>query len=170
MMYSALIHAEQSCNVVISVLEYAAIANKGVRMNSANVHVVDCLFVRTVVQQNVVSLVRLVPGNVADVALMENAKNLVQDCVTRAQSHARGAVLITSAIIFVERNAIALVVMLPVPRSSLAATRVLACAEKTAPLCALFVILRSLLPCQWMDVETRQTPHDVCNFLTVVTS
>jgi len=147
MMYSALLHVEQSCHVVISVLEYVAIANKMAHMNCANVHVVDYLFVRTAVKQHVVSLAPPVTGNVADVALMENARNVVQGCVTRAQNRAHGAVLITSAIIFVERNAIALAVMLPVPGSCLAATRVLACVEKTAPLCAPFVILRSFLPC-----------------------
>ena len=147
MMYNALLHVEQSCHVVISVLEYVAIANKVVYMNCANVHVVDYLFVRTVVKQHVVRLARRVIGDVAAVALMENAKKVVQSCVTRVQNHVHGAVLITSAIIYVERNAIALAVTLPVLRSCLAATRVLACAEKTAPLCALFVIPRGFLPC-----------------------
>ena len=147
MMYSALLHVEQSCHVVISVLEYATIANKVVYMSCANVHVVDYLFVRTVVRQHVVSLARPVTGNVADVALMENANKVVLSCVTRAQNHAHGTVRITSVIIFVGRNATALVVMHPAPRSSLAVTRVLACAEKTVPLCASFVILRSFLPC-----------------------
>lgn len=147
MMCSALYHVEQSCHVVISVLAYATIANKVVHMNCANVHVVDYLFVRTVVKQHVVNLARPVTGIVADVALMENAKKVVPSCVTRAQSHVHGTVLITSAIIFVERNATALVVMHPVRRSFLAVTRVLACAEKIAPLCAPFVILRSFLQC-----------------------
>lgn len=147
MMCSALPHVEQNYHVVISVLAYAAIANKVVHTNCANVHVVDHLFVRTVVKQRVVSLARPVTENVTDLALMENAKNVVPSCVTHAQNHAHGTVLITSAIIFVERNATALVVMHPVPRSSLAVTHVLACAGKIAPLCAPFVILRSFLQC-----------------------
>jgi len=71
-----------------------------------------------------------------------------------AQSHAdhvdslvHGVVLITSATIFVVRNATALVVTLPVLKSFLVATNVLACVEKTVPPCVLSVTLKSYLLC-----------------------
>ena len=146
-MYNVLLHVEKSCHVVISVLEHAMIANKGVHMNCANIHVVDCSFVLTVVKQHVVSLALPATENATDVALMGNVTNAVPSCVNRAEDRAPGIVLTTNAKISVERNATALPVMPPVPKSCLVATRVLACVENTAPLCVPFVILRSFLPC-----------------------
>jgi len=168
--YNVLLYVEKTCHVVISVLGHVMIANKAVHMNCANIHVVDCLFVRTAVEEDVVSLALLVTKNATDVALMGNVTNAVPSCVNHAEDRAPGIVLTTSAKISVERNAIALAVMLPVLKNCLVATPVLACVEKTAPLCVLFVIERSFLPCYLMDVETRRNPNDVCNFSTVVTS
>jgi len=135
------------CYVVISALELVMIANKAVHMNCANIHVVDCLFARTDVKQHVMSLALPAIENATDVALTGNVKNDVPSRVTRAEDRAPGIVLTTNAKISVERNAIALAVMLPVPKNCLVATPVLACVEKTAPLCVPFAILRSFLQC-----------------------
>ena len=123
------------------------IANKAVHMNCANIHVVDCLFVRTVVKQDVVSLALPATENASDVALMDNVTNAVLSRATLVEDRAPGIVFTTNAKISVERNAIALAVMLPAPKSCLVATPVLACVEKTAPLCVPFAILRSFLQC-----------------------
>ncbi|KAJ7385051.1 NFX1-type zinc finger-containing protein 1 [Desmophyllum pertusum] len=153
MMYDALLHVEQSCHAVTSVLGHVTIVNKGVHMKCAYIHVVDCSFVRTVVKPYAASHVLPVTGNAADVALMENAENSVHNRASRANDHVLGVVLIISAIIFVERNATALDVMPRVPRGCLATTRVLVCVAKTVPLCALFVV----------DVVTKRIPQDVYN-------
>ena len=147
MMYNVLLHVEKTCHVVISVLEHAMIANKAVHMNYANIHVVDSSFVRTVVKQPVVGLALPATEDATDVARMGNATNAVPSHVNRVEDRAPGIVLTTNAKISVERNATALAVMPPVPKNCLVATRVLACVEKTAPLCVPFVILRSFLPC-----------------------
>ena len=144
---NVLLHVEKKCHVVISALELVMIANKAVHMNCANIHVVDCLFVRTVVKQDVVSLALPATENATDDALMGNVTNAVPSRVSRAEDHVLGVVLTTNAKISVERNAIALSVTLPVPKNCLAATHVLACVEKIAPLCVLFAILRSFLQC-----------------------
>jgi len=138
---------KNTCHVVISALELVMIADKAVHMNCANIHVVDCLFVRTAVRQGVVSLALLATKNAIDVALTGSVTNAVPSRVNLAEDRALGVVLTTNAKISVERNAIALAVMLPVPRNCLVATPVLVCVEKTAPLCVLFVIVRSFLPC-----------------------
>ena len=74
-------------------------------------------------------------------------KNDVPSLVTRAEDHAPGIVLTINAKISVERNAIGLAVTLPVPKNCLVVTPVLACVEKTAPLCVPFATLRSFLQC-----------------------
>ena len=142
---NVLLCVEKTCHVVIRVLEHVMIANKAAYMNCANIHVVECLFVCTVVKQDVVSLVLPATGNASDVALMDNVTNAVPSRVTRVEDRAPGIVLTTNAKISVERNAIALAVMLLVPKSCLVATPVLACVEKTARLCVLFVMVRSFL-------------------------
>ena len=146
-MCNVLLHVKKTCHVVISALELVMIADKVVHMNCVNIHVVDCLFVRIDVKQHAMNLVLPATENATGVVLTSNAENDVPSLVTRAEDHAPGIVLTINAKISVERNAIALAVTLPVLRSCLAATRVLACAEKTAPLCALFVIPRGFLPC-----------------------
>ena len=146
-MCNVLLHVEKTCHVVISAPELVMIANKAVHMNCANIHVVDCLFVHTVVKQYVMSLALPATENATDVALMGNVTNAVPSCVNRAEDRAPGIVLTTNAKISVERNATALPVMPPVPKNCPVATRVLACVEKTAPLCVPFVILRGFLPC-----------------------
>ena len=133
--------------MVTNVLGHARIANKGVDMNFANIHVVDCLFVRTVVKPYAASLALRVTESVTDAALTENVRNVVPRCVSRAENHVLGVVLTTSAIICVGRNATDPDVMLPARGSCLAAIRVLVCVEKTVLLCVPFVILRSFLPC-----------------------
>ena len=147
MMYNALLHVQKSCHVVTSVLGHVKIANKGVHMNCVSIHVVDGLFVHTVVKPCAASLALLVTENVTDVALMGNVRNAVPKCVIRAINPALGFALTTSAKIFVEKNATALDVMPRVPRSCLAAIHALVCVAKTAPLCAPSAILRSFLPC-----------------------
>ena len=144
---NVLLHVEKKCHVVISALELVMIANKAVHMNCANIHVVDCLFVRTVVKQDVVSLALPATENAIDVALTGNVKCTVHSRANRAEDRVLGRVLTTNAKIYVERNAIALAVMLPVPKSCLVAIPVLACVEKTAPLSVPPVILRSFLQC-----------------------
>ena len=146
-MCNVLLCVEKNCHVVISVLGHVMIANKAVHMNCANIYVVDCLFVRTAVKQDVVSLALLATKNAIDVALMDSVTNAVPSRVTPAEGRALGVVLTTNAKISVERNAIALAVMLPVPKNCPVATPVLACVEKTAPLCVPFAILRSFLQC-----------------------
>lgn len=146
-MCSVLLHVEESCRVVTSVLGHVTIATKGVHMNYANIHVVDCSFVHTAVKQHVVSPALPVTENAADVVLMGNAKGSVHNRVNRAKNRVIGVVLIISAIIFVERSAIAQDVMPRVARSFPVATRVLVCVEKTVLLCAPNAILRSFLPC-----------------------
>ena len=74
MMYNALRHVKRSCHVATSVLGHVTIATKEVHMNCANIHAVDYSFVRTVVKQYAANLALPVTDNVADVALMGNAK------------------------------------------------------------------------------------------------
>ena len=143
---NVLLRAEKTCHVVIRVLGHVMIVNKEAHMNCANIHVVECSFVRTVVKQDVVSLALPATGNATDVALMDNVTNAVPSRVTRVEDRAPGIVLTTNAKISVERNAIVLPVMLPVPKRYLVVTPVLACVEKTAQLCVLFVMVRSFLP------------------------
>jgi len=70
--YSALLHVEQSCYAVTSVLELALTASKGVHMKCANTHAAALLFVLTVVPRHAVSPVHHVSENALDAALMEN--------------------------------------------------------------------------------------------------
>ena len=144
---NVLLDVDKSCRVVISALELVMIAKKAVHMNCVNILVVDCLFARTVVKQLVMSLAPPATESATDVALMGNVKNAVASRVNRAEDHVLGVALTTSAKISVERNAIALAVMLPVPKNCLVTTPVLVCVEKTAPLCVPFVILRSFPQC-----------------------
>ena len=144
---NVLLHVKKICHVVISALELVMIADKAVHMNCVNIHVVDCLFVRTDVKQHAMSLVLPVTENATDVVLTSNAENDVPSLVTRAEDHAPGIVHTINAKISVERNAIALAVTLPVPKNCLVVTPVLACVEKTVPLCVPFATLRSFLQC-----------------------
>ena len=146
-MCNVLLHVEKTCHVVISALELVMIADKAVHMNCANIYVVDCLFVRTDVKQHAMSLALPATGNATDVVLTSNAENDVPSLVTRAEDRAPGTVLTTNAKIFVERNAIVLAVTPPVPKNCLVVTPVLACVEKTAPLCVPFASLRNFLRC-----------------------
>ena len=132
--------------MVISALELVMIADKAVHMNCANIHVVDCLFVRTDVKQHAMSLALPATENASDVALMDNVTNAVLSRATLVEDRAPGIALTTNVRISVERNAIVLPVMLPVPKRYLVVTPVLACVEKTAQLCVLFVMVRSFLP------------------------
>jgi len=145
--YNALLHVEQSCHAVTSVLEHAMTVSKGVHMRCANTHAADLSFVRTAVKRHAERPAHLVPENVVDVALMENAVNAVFNRVIHATNRVPGVVLITNAIIFAEKSVIALSVMPPAPRSSLAATHVLVCVERTVLRCVPFVMLKSFLLC-----------------------
>jgi len=125
-MCNVLLHVKKPCHVVISALELVTIANKVVHMSCANIHVVACLFVRIAVKQDVVNLALPATEKATDAALTGNVKNDVPSRVARAEDRAPGIALTTSAKISVERNAIALAVMLPVPKNCLVATPVLA--------------------------------------------
>ena len=85
--------------------------------------------------------------NVADDALMVDVQTDVRSRVSRANNLVPGIVLIISAIVFVARNVIGLTVMLPAPKSSLVATRVLVYVERTVPPSVLFVTQKSCLLC-----------------------
>ena len=76
-MCNVLLRVDKPCHVVISALEAVMIANKAVHMNCANIHVVDFLFVRTVVGHDVVSLALPATENATDVALMGNVTSAV---------------------------------------------------------------------------------------------
>ena len=144
---NVLLHVKKICHVVISALELVMIADKAVHMNCVSIHVVDCLFVRTDVKQHAMNLVLPATENATDVVLTSNAENDVPSLVTHAEDHAPGIVLTINAKISVERNAIALAVTPLVPKNCLVVTPVLACVEKTAPLCVPFATLRSFLQC-----------------------
>jgi len=147
MKFNALLHAEQICHAVTSALEHAMTASKAAHMKCANTHAADLSFVRTAVKRHAVRPAHLVPENAVDVALMENAPDAVFNHVIHATNRVAGVVLITNAIIFVERSAIALAVMPPAPRSLLAATHVLVCVERTVRRCVPFAMLKSFLLC-----------------------
>ena len=131
--------------MVISALENVAIVSKGVHTKFAKIGVVAFSFACTVAEQNAMSLVLLASVHAAVGALMISANSIVQSHVDHADNPANGIVLITSATIVVVKNAIALVAMLPVLKSFLAATLVLVCVEKTALLCVPFAKLKSSL-------------------------
>jgi len=162
---------EQSCNVVISVLGHVAIVGRGIHTKFAKIRAVVFSFACTVAEQYAVSLALHVSvGAVVD-ALIRSVGNIVQCHAIHVDSLVHGVVLITSATIFVAKNATALDVTLPVLKSFLnVATNVLACVEKTVPLCVPSVTLKSYLLCYGIDLLTKRNPQDVCNFSTVVTS
>ena len=138
---------EQSCNVVISVLEHVAIVGKGTHTKFVRIHAVVFSFACTVAEQHAVSLALLVSVHAVVGAPMISVRCTVQSHAIHVDSLVHGVVLITSATIFAAKNAIALDVTLPVPKSFLAATNVLACVEKTVPLSAPFATLKSCLLC-----------------------
>ena len=138
---------EQSCNVVISVLEHVAIVGKGIHTKFAKIRAVVFSFACTVAEQYAVNLALHVPvGAVANV-LMKSVRSTAQNHAIHVDSLVHGVVLITSATIFVLRYATAPDVTLPVLKSFLAATSVLACVEKTVPLCVPSATLKSYLLC-----------------------
>ena len=133
--------------MVISVLGNVAIVGKGIHTKFARVHAVVFLFACTVAEQHAASLALRVPVHAAEGAPMIGVRSTAQSHADHVNSLVRGVALITSATIFVAKNAIALDVTLPVPKSFLAATNVLVCVEKPVPHCALFATLRSCLLC-----------------------
>ena len=138
---------EQSCNAVIIVLGHVAIVGKGIHTKFARIRAVVFSFACTVVEQYAVNLALLASVRAVVYAPMASIRSTVQSHANHVDNLVRGVVLITSATIFVAKNAIALDVTLPVPKSFLAATNVLVCVEKPVPLCALFATLRSCLLC-----------------------
>jgi len=144
---NALLAVEKICHAVTSVLEHAVTASKGVHMKCANTHAGDLSFVRTAAKRRAVSPAHLVLENAVDAALTKSAPDAVFNRVIHAPNRAPGVALITNVITFVERSATALGVMPPVPRSSLAATHVLVCVERTVPQCVPFAMLKSFLLC-----------------------
>jgi len=138
---------EQSCNVVISVLGHVGIVGKGIHTKFARIHAVVFSFACTVAEQHAVSLALRVSVNAVEGVPMISVRSTAQSHADHVDSLVHGVVLITSATIFVVRNATALVVTLPVLKSFLAATNVLACVEKTVPPCVLSVTLKSYLLC-----------------------
>ena len=131
--------------MVIIVLGHVAIVGKGIHTKFARIRAVVFSFACTVVEQYAVSLALLVSVGALVYAPMVSVGGNVQRHANRAENLVHGVVLITSATIFAAKNAIALDVTLPVPKSFLAATSVLVCVEKTVPLCAPFATLKSCL-------------------------
>lgn len=116
-------------------------------MKCACIHVVDYLSVHIDVKQNAVSRVPPVIENVVDDALILLVKAAVRSCVCPAINRVPGCVLITSATVFVGKNASGLAVMLLAQKNSPAAIHVLVCVEKTVPQSVLFVTPKSSLLC-----------------------
>ena len=133
--------------MVISVLGNVAIVGKGIHTKFARVHAVVFLFACTVAEQHAASLALRVPVHAAEGAPMIGVRSTAQSHADHVNSLVRGVALITSATIFVVRNAIALDATLLVLKSSLAVTNVLACVEKTVPPCVPSATLKSYLLC-----------------------
>ena len=112
----------------------------------AKIRVTAFSFACTVAEQNAVSLALLASVHAVVGALMRSVSSIVQSRANHVDNHAHGVVLITSATICVVKNATARDVMLPVPKIFHAATLVLVCVEKPAPLCVLFATQKSYLP------------------------
>ena len=126
----------QSCHVVISVLGHVAIVNRGIHTKFAKIRALVFSFACTVAEESAVSLALHVSVGAVVGALMKSVRSTAQNHAIHVDSLVHGVVLITSATIFVVKSATALHVMLPVPKSfRLVVTSVLACAEKTVPLC-----------------------------------
>jgi len=138
---------EQSCNVVINVLGHVAIVGIEKHTKFAKILAVVFSFAYTVAEQHAVSLALRVSVNAVEGVPMISVRSAAQSNADHVDSLAHGVVLITSATIFVVRYATALDVTLPVLKSFLAATNVLAYVEKTVPLCVLSATLRSYLLC-----------------------
>lgn len=170
MMNNAQLNVELSCHVVTSVPQHAVTANQGVHMRCVVTHVVDYSSVCTDAKPHAVSPVHPAAENVIDAALMQNVPNVVHNRASLVKNRAPGVVLITSATIPVERSVTALHAMLPAPRSSLAATPVLVCVERSAQHCVLFAMQKSCLPCWVEDVIKERKAQNTCSFLIVVTS
>ena len=143
---SAQLNVKQSCHAVTIVREHVTIVRREVHMNFVNINAGDYLFVYIVAKVFVASLVLPVTRVVPKVVPMENVKSLVHSFVILALNCAHGVVHIISARIFVEKNATARHVMLPVPRSSLVSTHVLACVGKTVQSCVPYVMPKSSPP------------------------
>lgn len=130
-----------------SVQGLVAVVINGIHTKCANTHAVDCLFAHIDVKPGVVSLVPPVTENVAEDALMLCVLITVRSRVIRVNNPVRGVALITSVIVFVEKTATGLAVMLPARKNYLAATRASAYAVKTVLLSVPFVIPKSSLLC-----------------------
>ena len=133
--------------MVISVLGHVAIVDKGIHTKFAKIRAAVFSFACTVAEQYAVSLALLVSVRAVVGAPMISVSSIVQSHAVHVDSLVHGVVLITSATIFVVKNATALDVTLPVLKSFLAATNVLACVEKTVPLCVPSATLKSYLLC-----------------------
>ena len=133
--------------MVISVLGHVAIVGKGIHTKFARSLAVVFSFACTVAEQHAVSLALRVSVNAVEGAPMIGARSTAQSHADHVNSLVRGVALITSATIFVVRNAIALDATLLVLKSFLAATNVLACVEKTVPPCVPSATLKSYLLC-----------------------
>ena len=146
-MSGALQYVEQSCNVVISVLEHVATVGKEIHTKFAKIRVVAFSFACTVAEQHVVSHAFLASVHAVVGVPMGNVRSIVQSHVNPATNLAHGVVLITNVTIFVVKNATVLGVTLPVLKSFLAATHALVCVEKTVLLFVPSATLKSSLPC-----------------------
>ena len=133
--------------MVIIVLGHVAIVGKGIHTKFARIRAVVFSFACTVAEQHAVSLALRVSVNAVEGAPMIGARSTAQSHADHVDSLVHGVVLITSATIFVVRNAIALDATLLVLKSFLAATNVLACVEKTVPPCVPSATLKSYLLC-----------------------
>jgi len=138
---------ELSCNVVISVLGHVATVSQGIHTKFARIHAVVFSFACTVAEQPAVNLALHVSVHAVEGAPMIGARSNAPSHAIHVDGLVHGVVLITSAIIFVVRYATALDVTLPVLKSFLVATHVLACVEKTVPLCVPSATLKSYLLC-----------------------
>lgn len=136
-MLSALFHVDKSFCAVTSALEHAVTVSKRDHTKCAKTHVTVFWFVHIAVEHCAVSLAHRVPEIAVDVALTKNAASNAWSHAIHVGKHAPGFVLITNAKIRVMKSATVLDVTHPAPRSSLVATLVLVCVEKTVPLCVL---------------------------------
>lgn len=155
-------------SVVTNVLGHVKIVNREAHMNYVNIHVANCSYASTVVRLCVASLVLHVTGIAAEAALMESGPKNVLNRTSRVKNHAPGVVLTINVTISVVKNAIALAVMHPVPRSSHVVIRVLGCVEKIVPLYAAFAPPKSFLPYLVIDVVRKWKFPDAYSYLTVV--
>ena len=133
--------------MVISALEYVAIANSEIHTRRAKIRVVACSFAYTAAEQHAVSLALLASVDAVVGALMRSASSCVQSHANHVQNLAHGVVLITNATIFVVKNATVHGVMPPVPKCFHAATDVLVCVEKLALICVPCATLKGSLSC-----------------------